>query len=206
MEFVLVVRRAELFPTHYPQGLLLGDEALTYLERARSRSFFIERRFAEKDPTLKQIIPYCLVARPGRNELFLLKRLPTQGEARLHGKLSIGVGGHINPIDLDEGADLLQAGLRRELEEEVALQGEERLEFLGVLNDDGNPVGAVHFGLVHALVLAPGGTASVRERDAMEGEFLPLEALQGLCHNAASFESWSEAVLRRSSGWYDRLF
>jgi len=208
LEFVLVVPREEIFPDFYPQGLRLAEEidAEEILARAREKAFFVERRKAETDPSLKQLIPYTLVLHPPTERIFLMKRLPAQGEARLHGKLSVGVGGHINPVDQEGGRDPLEGGLRRELEEEVLLSGEERIEFLGILNDDSNPVGAVHLGLVHALVLKPQGTVRVRETHAIQGELKPLEELREMWQNPGVFETWSEAVLERSSRWRDRFF
>jgi len=208
LEFVLVVPRDEVFEGFYPQGLSLEGEVDTkgLLARARERSFFIERRKAETDPGLKQLIPYCLVLHPNSRSIFLMKRLPAQGEARLHGKLSVGVGGHINPPDQEGGRDPIEGGLRRELEEEVVLQGEERVDFLGILNDDSNPVGAVHLGLVHVLILGPSGTVRVRETHAIEGSLQPLEEVRQMWQNPGGFETWSEAVLERSSEWCDRFF
>ena len=208
MEFVLVVPRDEVFDGFYPHGLALEGELdiQALLSRAREKAFFIERRKAEKDPGLKQLIPYCLVLHPPTRGIFLMKRLPAQGEARLHGKLSIGVGGHINPVDQEGGRDPIQGGLRRELSEEVVITGEERVEFLGILNDDSNPVGAVHLGLVHALVLGLEGTVRVRETHAIQGGLKPLEEVREMWQNPGGFETWSEAVLERSSEWCDRLF
>lgn len=207
MEFVLVVRRDDLFPRNYPQGMFLLEEHddREMLARMREKAFFIERREAEGDPRLKQLIPYCLVCRPDQGELLLMERLPAQGEARLHGKLSIGVGGHINPPDEEEEEDIITAGLRRELAEEVILEGEERVQLLGLINDDSNPVGAVHFGLVFGLVLAPGGSAEIREKEAIKGGFLPLEEILTLCQNTTKFETWSAAILERTGAWRDRL-
>ncbi len=208
LEFVLVVPRDDVFEGFYPHGFTLEGEMdmKALLSRAREKAFFVERRKAEVDPGLKQLIPYCLVLHPPTRGLFVMKRLPAQGEARLHGKLSIGVGGHINPIDQEGGKDPVQGGLRRELSEEVVISGEERVEFLGILNDDSNPVGAVHLGLVHALVLRPEGSVRVRETHAIEGELKPLEVVREMWQNPGGFESWSEAVLERSSTWCDRLF
>ncbi|MEG1686418.1 MAG: hypothetical protein RR276_00900, partial [Angelakisella sp.] len=56
---------------------------------------FIPRPEAENDPTRKQIIPYVVLCRG--SEVFATRRLNKGGEARLHGLLSLGIGGHINP-------------------------------------------------------------------------------------------------------------
>ena len=44
-----------------------------------------------------------------------MERLPKQGEGRLHGKLSLGFGGHVDASDIDGSGDLVQRALDREL-------------------------------------------------------------------------------------------
>lgn len=119
MEFVFVIPREELFVDCTPHGLqLFQDESSDNgdaLARARSgedhfrdaverTGFFVERSYAERTPALKQVIPYTLVVRRGSSadqpEIFRLTRTKAGGEARLHNKISIGVGGHIEPVDL----------------------------------------------------------------------------------------------------------
>lgn len=196
MEFVLVVPRDRLFDDRFPHGfeLFAGTERERVLERIRLHGFFVERRHAEKTPSLKQVIPYALFEREGA--IFLMRRLGKGGEARLHGKLSVGVGGHINPVD---GADdPLEAGLRREVEEEVEVEGEWRAAPVGILNDDATAVGAVHFGLVYRVRTE--GAVRVRERDALEGTFTPREeVLRLLRDERPRFETWSALLLDRLS-------
>jgi predicted NUDIX family phosphoesterase len=100
MEFVYVVPRSELFREFYPQGLVpFGPE------RSRGdfetclavHGFYVERARAEREPAWKQVIPYAVVVRG--SEVLLMKRLRKGGEGRLFDKLSIGVGGHLNPVD-----------------------------------------------------------------------------------------------------------
>jgi len=208
LEFVLVVPRNDLFVSFYPQGMLLEEEINLdeFLGRIKEKAFFIERRYTEKNPLYKQIIPYCLIIKPSTKEIFLMQRLETQGEKRLHGKLSVGVGGHINPIDEMEGGNFLEIGLKREIEEEVVVEGEKGKHLIGIINDDSNPVGAVHFGLVYALLLDKQGNVEVREKHAMKGSLLPLEQVVEMCNNSTKFESWSEAVLKRSKEWSKKFF
>ena len=76
MEFVYVVKRQDLFDLHFPQGFLAasahGEEIARYLERMRKKGFFVERRHAEEDSSLKQVIPYAVMARG--SEVLLLRR------------------------------------------------------------------------------------------------------------------------------------
>ncbi len=195
MEFVLVVPRHRLFVDRYPHGFepFSGDEREAWLDRIREHGFFVERRHAERSPDLKQVIPYAVLERDDR--LFLMRRLTRGGEARLHGKLSVGVGGHINPVDGAE--DALDAGLRREIEEEVVVDGPWQATPAGVLNDDSTPVGAVHFGLVYRVAVA--GDVRIRESEALEGSLTPRrEVLRLLREERARFESWSALLLDAS--------
>jgi predicted NUDIX family phosphoesterase len=201
MEFVLVVPRRDLFPEHYPQGFVpFGDGfGVEGFERTVARhGFFVERERAEHDPELKQIIPYTLVTRSTERspEVLLLRRLARGGEARLHDKLSIGVGGHLEPVDAGEGrASVLDAGTRRELSEELDLDGSLEWRRVGILNDDSNPVGAVHVGLVQ--VARARGNVAIREADVLAGDFTSLERLAQLCAQGANFETWSALLVER---------
>ena len=149
-EQVLVVPRSPLFSgAEVPQGFhSTGLDSL--VDRISRHYRFIDRPMAENDPSLKQIIPYSYLSWEGK--VFLLRRLAAQTEARLHHKLSIGVGGHINPCDPGAGS-LLEAGALRELHEEIEVRSPFKLSLEGYLNDESNAVGQVHFGLVYRIDL-----------------------------------------------------
>ena len=147
---------------------------------------YLDRPIAEDDPTHKQLIPYVVV-RSGAS-VFLMHRTDAGGDPRLHGRASIGVGGHLNPVD--EGEDALMAGLRREWDEELVTDWEPQFELVGLLNDDTNPVGAVHLGVVFT-VEADGRAVAVREHDKLVGAFAGADEV------AASWdrlETWSRLV------------
>jgi predicted NUDIX family phosphoesterase len=165
--------------------------------------FFVERSYAERTPSLKQVIPYSIVECGGK--LLLLRRLAGGGEARLRDKLSIGVGGHVNPEDLRTpahgtqgsalaaGRDPIAAGTQRELAEELDVKGGYKVRRVGLINDDSNAVGAVHVGVVQVVTVQ--GTVAIRERDQLDGR---LVTTQELCaaHAAGSvFETWSELLI-----------
>ena len=137
-----------------------------------------------------------------------MRRLSQGGESRLHDKLSIGVGGHINPEDLEEelspaptptpagrARDPVAAGTRREIAEELEIRGTYALRSVGILNDDTNPVGAVHVGLVQ--VLAVDGSVTIREREVLEGRLTSRDGLLSLLADGAPFESWSARLVER---------
>lgn len=147
---------------------------------------YLERDTAESDPTSKQLIPYVVV-RNG-SSVFLTHRTDAGGDARLHGKASIGVGGHLNPVD--RGEDALMAGLRREWVEELETDWEPDFVLVGLLNDDSNPVGAVHLGVVFRVEAAGRGVA-VREHDKLVGAFADPAML---AESWDRLETWSRLV------------
>jgi predicted NUDIX family phosphoesterase len=199
MEFVYVVKRYELFDLAFPHGFTTAKTAGEVhniercIERIRKHGFFIERRKAEQDSGFKQVIPYCLVRHSG--EMMLLKRTKSQGEKRLHNLHSVGVGGHINPVDKTE--DVLDAGCERELSEEIAIDCSYTKRIVGTINDESNPVGSVHFGIVYA-VEASTRKVGVRESVMMEGGFRPVKEISEMCRkDRDSFETWSQLIIDR---------
>jgi predicted NUDIX family phosphoesterase len=147
---------------------------------------YLERPVAEEDPSHKQLIPYVVVRDGSR--VFLMERTDAGGDRRLHGKVSIGVGGHLNPVD--EGDDPLMAGLRREWEEELVADWSPDFRLIGLLNDETNPVGAVHLGVVFE-VEAAGRPVDVRERDKLSGSFVDPDRVRAVWDR---LETWSQLV------------
>ncbi len=191
MEFVFVVPRRALFPECYPQGFLPFDEHGSADRAAFDRAiaehgFFVERARAEREPEWKQVIPYSVVWQPpavanGEGHVLLLVRSARGGDARLHHKMSIGVGGHVNPVDAVAGSgNPVAAGSRREIDEELCIDGATETRAVGLINDDSNAVGAVHVGLVQVLCVAPGTRIAVREEDVLEGRMVTLLELEDL--------------------------
>ena len=169
-------------------GIRPADEAALVALRTAvaAHGRYLERPAAEEDPDHKQLIPYVLVR--DRQRVFLMERTDAGGDQRLHGKASIGVGGHLNPVD--DGEDALMAGLRREWAEELVTDWTPDFRLVGMLNDDSNPVGEVHLGVVFA-VEADGREVEVRERDKLTGAFVAPEAVQAAWDR---LETWSQLV------------
>ncbi len=181
-ELVLVVPRHEAIDGPSWRGVRAGG--LQHISAALDRhGRFVPRPEAEVDPSLKQIIPY-LVLRDGAR-YFLMRRTRAGGDARLHERWSIGVGGHLNPGDGD-----LAGGLLREWNEEIEADFVPSFEFVGLLNDDDTEVGSVHLGVVY-VADAAGRTVGVRETEKLEGAFAPASAVEEVRER---LETWSALV------------
>ncbi|MBK1789623.1 NUDIX domain-containing protein [Persicirhabdus sediminis] len=153
-------------------------------------NFFMDRAAAEEDPTHKQLIPYAIFK--AGDKFLHYRRGKSGGEARLHAAGSVGIGGHINPID--ERTDHLgeatyMAGVEREIEEELNISGSHSQKIIALLNDDSNEVGKVHLGVVHLFELE-NDQVTANEDAIAELQFLTLEQLQGEYYE--SLESWSQ--------------
>jgi predicted NUDIX family phosphoesterase len=144
---------------------------------------FRARGEVEDDPSWKQVIPY-VVLRDGAR-MFLMRRTRAGGDARLHERYSIGVGGHVNPADGD-----LRGGLLREWQEEIDADFLPEFRLLGLLNDDTDPVGAVHLGVVYEADAA-GRPVAVRETHKLAGEFATLDRVRAVVDR---METWSQLV------------
>ncbi len=161
------------------------DEIFSLIRR---KQLFMQRDDAESDPGYKQVIPYVTVRY--RDDILLLRRLNMQTEKRLHNKLSLGIGGHINPLPEGSDEDLIMKGLFRELNEEVALSSIGSLKFCGLINDDSNSVSRVHIGLLFEME-SLSREFRVLETEKMTGQWVPLNALPEYYDG---LETWSQIV------------
>lgn len=157
-------------------------------------TIYLARPEAEDDPSYKQLIPYCIF-RCG-DSIFQYTRGTKQGEARLHAKKSVGVGGHISTLDRDSDQETYLAGMERELDEEVSIETGYREQLAGLLNDDSNDVGKVHLGVVHVFDLDEPQVRPLEE-SMVDAGFAPLSQL---VEEIDSFETWSQICLKFLAG------
>lgn len=168
-------------------GLIRGCDK-EILDVVDSEHEFRPRPEMEEDPSYRQIIPYVVLTRG--DEVLVLRRLKKGGEKRLHGLLSIGVGGHINPVDEAGRGEVLMRGLRREVSEEVEIESELSLEPVGVINEETNEVGSVHLGFMFRMEVS--GEVRVRETEKLEGLWVKKSELASL---REQMEGWSKIAM-----------
>jgi predicted NUDIX family phosphoesterase len=182
LELVLVVPRSRVMSEDSWHGLRAMSLAhlVRVIEEAGSHR---QRHEMEADPRFKQVIPY-LILRDGAR-WFLMRRTRAGGDARLHERFSIGVGGHLNPVDAD-----LQRGLKREWREELEADFVPRFRYIGLLNDDRSDVGSVHLGVVF-VADAGGRPVGVRETQKLSGSFVDAADVEEVRDR---LETWSALV------------
>lgn len=169
-----------------------GDSAAAF-----AHATFIDRAAAEVDESWRQIIPYVVVVCP--NGVLSYRRASSGSEARLHGVRSIGIGGHVNPSDLEDGLGALRAApietlaraAVRETREETSGVDDTPLTWIGFIREDATAVARVHFGVVYAAKTR--GTAALSDEGKMtEPEYATWSELSA---RLDEFEGWSRHVI-----------
>jgi len=186
-EQVLVVPREAFDAVGAFNGVRLNpqDYLAAFLKPGVAR--YMDRDLAEQSPQFKQIIAYAIFRHEGR--ILAYARTSKGGESRLHNKMSLGIGGHINPVDgLADSMETYLAGVEREIREEISFSGSATQRLYAIINDDSNEVGSVHLGIVHLFELDTDTVAPMEKKLADMG-FRTLAELSGPLYER--LESWS---------------
>lgn len=185
-EMILVVPTATLFRNGSWQGIRTNsiDE---YINCITTHQDYQPRSLMEQDARFKQIIPYMIFKY--NDTYFVMQRRASASEKRLANKYTLGIGGHIRQEDM-MGSQSLFEWAKREFHEEVTYTNEMNIRTIGLINDDSNPVGQVHLGVV---LLLEGTSDSISVKSELKnGTLLSLQECKPLYH---TMESWSQYVL-----------
>ena len=192
-EQILVVNRKELFnneENHF-YGFIQKNDEKTKKIIDTFESYEVKRRGdMEEDSSYKQLIGYLLLKDANTNEVLVYKRLVGGGEARLHGKASVGIGGHMNEVEGKTIFEMLKINAARELNEEVGVSEEEalnNLHFIGLINDDKTEVGQVHVGVVYECKVDK-SKVEVKEDDTLVIKWMTADEAKA----EENYETWSE--------------
>ena len=144
-----------------------------------------DRDMLETNPEYKQPIAYMVFIKDGKALCY--KRSGKGGEKRLYDNYSIGFGGHIETYD-GKAEEAINNSLHREAEEELASMPEKfEPKLIGFINDDSNPVGEVHLGLLYVIELEE--DIEPHKDEAGEGMFMNKQELTMIKNK---METWSQ--------------
>ena len=189
-EQVLVVQRKVFEEVGAFNGLALDIQK--YIDKlfAPGVPRFMPRPQAEKDPSFKQLIPYVIMTCNGKYLSYV--RGKRAGETRLVAKRSLGIGGHINPVDWTlftaESYKTYLEAVQREVAEEVSVETAYTDKVVALLNDDSNEVGQVHLGIVHLWTLDE-PKVNRKEQMITQMGFMSIPELQDV---RDTMETWSQ--------------
>lgn len=178
-------------PGEICQAVVIPDG---FFETVQRNTELVDRAECETDESLLQFIPYVMV-KNSKGRTLAYYRGGAGDEARLHSKISIGFGGHVDDYPgIDQTLlEWLQAEGARELLEEVGVAIDKPLEFTHLLYDNTNPVGRVHLGIVATFVI-PDTAAPTFEKGIIEKStwLEPVEVFDN--ENYLRMENWSKVV------------
>lgn len=205
MSTAICIKKADLFPEGVPEdtkSVWIHD-----LSEFRDLDFNVEPRSScETDFSKLQIIPYITLQDQATKEIFTYQRGKASGEQRLAGRVSIGLGGHMEIISAT--GDLIETIAEegsRELAEEVGLQVDP-LVFselisqgkVALMYNNQSEVDRVHLAVSIILPVDKEVIMSKpHEADIItRGQWLTFEKLQEMGQTSeVEIEFWSQMVL-----------
>ena len=161
------------------------------------------RAEVEHDESLLQPIAYLLLLNAA-GDAWCYQR--AGGDARIDGRWSCGVGGHVDAADSDEAVPnislptlcqpfnpeaTLRRALLRELAEELHASANDLqdLHLRGLIYEGITPIGRVHLGVLYTAQWGPAHAPQPRAGEALRAQgFLPLSAIA----TDTRFELWSQ--------------
>lgn len=159
-----------------------------------------QRAEVEHDETLLQPIAYLVLLNQSE-QAWCYQR--TGGDTRVDGRLSCGVGGHVDATDavtetgtpFDPEATLRQALLRELTEELHATAADLReLRLQGLIYEGLSPIGRVHLGVLYTAQWRHTEAPQARPGEALQGQgFMDLRAIS----TDPRFELWSRLAARQ---------
>lgn len=148
--------------------------------------------------------------------VFATVKLKGSGESRLHGKLALGLGGHVNESDLGNfplTAELVldhlvkYAGIR-EVQEEVTAEGEQGHVLgsilskgiipLGIINSSASEVESVHMGFLSIVAVPESLQLRIRETEQLVAAPISLNEFNRphALEDRYIVDHWSQLVLQ----------
>ena len=173
---------------------------LTIIRNTENQSFLdrfetsiVQAKPSEEDPSYQQIIPYAIVLH--NEKIFLYERAPSgiNNEERLASKLTIGIGGHIEPTDEDEEEDIILVSLKREIQEELGYGDELYIIHKGYIKFGDLEVDKVHFGIVF-LAEVKEHSFVFNNKEIVHGEFKTFEEIRSP-EIYKRLENWSKELI-----------
>ena len=206
-QMIMVVKKDILLGANYFQGFRPSNE-FDYESVILNNFEYVRRGDVEEDPIHKQPIGYSLIINPSLKQVFAYQRSSKDDEypeRKLQGRWSWGIGGHIEKVDIQLGNPIYES-IKRELSEEVSgLEKNPEIEALGYINDDKDPVGKVHFGVLY--VVKTNSTILEPLDPAVEtGELKSINELEKICSSSKLIvEGWSKIALNPLKKYLNNL-
>lgn len=162
------------------------------------------REAMQGDKATLQLIPYILIR--SEDEYLVYVRPSAGNETRLHGKVSIGLGGHVDIEDVIHECSVLdlkktiRLAAAREVEEETGgVLGNSDIKWTGLIYRDDGPVDRVHLGIVGVVDLDSHQRADIGySKEIGEIAFKGMEEIPK-AYADYEIEAWSKAIIEEAA-------
>jgi len=189
------------------QGFKPHSKIEDYESRILEYKKFLRRGDAEIDFTHKQPVGYAVIINPVSKKVYTYKRASNKAdynESRLHGKWSIGIGGHIEK-EIDATDNPIHSSLLREIDEEVLINGSQDIKVIGYINDDKDEVGKVHFGILY-VIETDSDDVFPNDSESVHGEMMSVDEIRKIQKDPNStLENWSEIALETVENYLNNI-
>ncbi|MDD3794254.1 MAG: NUDIX domain-containing protein [Candidatus Gracilibacteria bacterium] len=194
---IMVVQNDKIFSDIVRESKFYNNDESNFEEKFLNNYEYMVRGNAEVNFDYKQPIPYGIVLNEN-NEIFVYKRGGSgsnAGEHRLHSKIAIGVGGHIERED-ENLTNPISDSLIREIEEELNIKEEDikSVEAIGYINNESDEVSKVHIGVAY-IVKIHNSNYELLDGELDNGEFVSIQNLEKMIESGDyDVEAWTKIV------------
>jgi len=194
---IILAVPADRLPSELRRTTFLPLDAVRIMSVLQEAGLWLgPRPQLEEMPSFRQIIPYVVLT--CADKWVRYTRAPAGGEQRLHGRVSIGLGGHVDLPDVctvGNSIDLLKTlddAAEREVQEELPGVVCSSRRWAGLLVDNESTVGMVHIGVVAIweLEFMPNGPTEDAISEA------GLASWAELVEAGPRLETWSSLLLK----------
>ncbi|MDP2090675.1 MAG: NUDIX domain-containing protein [Candidatus Gracilibacteria bacterium] len=194
---IMVVKNKFIFGESEKESKFYDSLSFDFEKHILENYEYMIRGLAEVNFEYKQPIGYGIVIND-IDEVFVYKRGgagSNAGESRLHNKIAIGVGGHIEKEDKDL-TNPISDSLVREIEEELNIKPEDvkSVEAIGYINNETDEVSKVHIGIAY-IVRVHNSNIELLDGELDNGEFVSIHELESMIASGEyDVEAWSKIV------------
>ncbi|MGI0016642.1 MAG: NUDIX domain-containing protein [Nitrososphaera sp.] len=164
----------------------------------RNHGRFVDRDWAEQNPSVKQIVAYAIIR--NSHKILCLRRSKKGNRKSLRLRYTLMLGGHVDDLDYGSGCPLEDCVVR-EVAEEIGVIPSATPHVLGVVADPSNEVGLLHLGVIYDFPIELDHIVMHRNCDTAEfvnsGQVYrrPLLSPRSLREKAYRFDRWSELFI-----------
>ena len=198
LKHIMVCENDKLFEWIKRETKIYTNDDIDFEKRVNDIFEYMVRWRAEEDFDYKQPLPYWVVINED-NKIFVYKRWwsgSNNWEARLHSKISIWVGGHIDKWDFEE--NILRNTLIREIEEEINIKENDikSVDIIWYINIDDWDVAEFHLWLAY-LVRVNNTNIELLDGELDNWEFVSFDTLEAMVQSwNYDLEKWSQILLK----------